>query len=88
MVRLKKVALHEIGQNLGLVHCRNHLECLMNDADGTIKQVDKERIWFCEKCWINLYQFFFFIDDNIKLTPTTKSTIFQIILPYAIFING
>ena len=25
-----------------------------NDADGTIKQVDKERIWFCEKCWDKL----------------------------------
>jgi archaemetzincin len=51
LVRLKKVALHEIGHNLGLSHCTNHRECMMNDADGTIKQVDKERIWFCEKCW-------------------------------------
>ena len=54
LVRLKKVALHEIGHNLGLSHCTNHRECMMNDADGTIKQVDKERIWFCEKCWDKL----------------------------------
>jgi predicted Zn-dependent protease len=23
---------------------------MMNDANGTVKQVDKERVWFCEKC--------------------------------------
>lgn len=48
--RLKKVTLHEIGHNLGLEHCTNNKECLMNDADGTVKQVDKEKIWFCLKC--------------------------------------
>jgi archaemetzincin len=49
--RLKKVALHEIGHNLGLEHCTNNKECLMNDAGGTVKQVDREKIWFCSKCW-------------------------------------
>lgn len=50
LVRLKKVALHEIGHNLGLEHCTNNSQCMMNDADGTIQQVDREKIWFCEKC--------------------------------------
>ena len=49
--RLKKVALHEIGHNLGLEHCTNNKECMMTSASGTIKQVDKEKIWFCSKCW-------------------------------------
>ena len=49
--RLKKVALHEIGHNLGLKHCKNNKVCMMNDACGTIKQVDREKIWFCNKCW-------------------------------------
>ena len=48
--RLEKVALHEIGHNLGLDHCTNNKECMMNDANGTIKQVDAEKVWFCEKC--------------------------------------
>ena len=49
--RLEKVVLHEIGHNLGLNHCFNNKECMMNDACGTIKQVDKEKVWFCKKCW-------------------------------------
>lgn len=50
LVRLKKVALHEIGHNLGLKHCTNYKDCLMTDAGGTIQQVDREKIWFCDKC--------------------------------------
>ena len=48
--RLGKVAIHEIGHNLGLYHCTNDKRCLMNDARGTINQVDLGRVWFCEKC--------------------------------------
>lgn len=48
--RLEKVVIHEIGHNLGLEHCTNHKKCLMNDAKGKIKQVDNEKVWFCEKC--------------------------------------
>jgi len=50
MERLKKIVLHEVGHNLGLDHCKNDKKCLMNDADGTIKQVDSENIWLCNKC--------------------------------------
>ena len=48
--RLKKVTLHEIGHNLGLKHCENDKRCMMNDARGTIKQVDYGNVWFCGKC--------------------------------------
>ena len=48
--RLKKVALHEIGHNLGLGHCTSHPQCMMNDANGTIQQVDREKLWLCEIC--------------------------------------
>jgi archaemetzincin len=49
--RLKKVALHEIGHNLGLEHCTNDKNCMMTSASGTVKQVDREKKWFCSKCW-------------------------------------
>jgi archaemetzincin len=48
--RLKKVSLHEVGHNLGLDHCSYDPKCLMNDAKGTVNQIDKELVWLCEKC--------------------------------------
>lgn len=48
--RVTKVSLHEIGHNLGLNHCNAHPQCLMNDANGKISQVDKEALWFCMSC--------------------------------------
>lgn len=55
MERLGKIALHEIGHNLGLDHCKNDPRCMMNDAKGTIEQVDRERIWFCDRCTKQLH---------------------------------
>jgi len=48
--RLRKVSIHEIGHNLGLEHCIYDKKCLMNDANGTVKQVDSEKIWLCKQC--------------------------------------
>jgi archaemetzincin len=48
--RLTKVSIHEVGHNLGLDHCEYDRKCLMNDARGTIKQIDIEKIWLCKKC--------------------------------------
>lgn len=48
--RLAKVVLHELGHNLGLPHCSKDSTCLMNDAKGTISQVDREQKWLCGNC--------------------------------------
>lgn len=48
--RLKKVTIHEVGHNLGLPHCDYDPNCLMNDAKGTVKQIDKEKILICDNC--------------------------------------
>lgn len=50
MDRLKKVSLHEIGHNLNIKHCENSKDCLMHSADGTVSQIDREKIWICNMC--------------------------------------
>jgi archaemetzincin len=47
--RLIKVALHELGHNLGLTHCPTP-NCMMESAEGTIVTVDNEKISVCDKC--------------------------------------
>ena len=47
--RLIKVINHEIGHTLGLQHCP-HLNCLMEDANGSIKPVDNESGALCADC--------------------------------------
>lgn len=48
--RLQKIVLHELGHNFGLEHCKYDLKCLMNDAKGTIKQIDREDVKLCKRC--------------------------------------
>jgi len=48
--RFIKVVLHELGHNMGLPHCNANEYCLMNDAKGTMAQVEKERKWLCPDC--------------------------------------
>lgn len=48
--RFKKVCLHEIGHNLGIPHCVSNKKCLMNDAKGTVKTIDKEDVTICGDC--------------------------------------
>lgn len=48
--RLEKIALHELGHNLGLPHC-DSLNCVMRDAAETIKTIDQVENRLCRDCW-------------------------------------
>lgn len=50
--RLSKIVSHEIGHTFGLPHCPN-ATCIMEDAAGTIKTVDREKD-FCSECKLKL----------------------------------
>ena len=47
--RVQKIAIHEIGHNMGLDHCETE-ECVMQDAVESIKTVDLEGYELCGKC--------------------------------------
>ena len=47
--RLKKVALHEVGHNIGLKHCPSD-KCVMRDAVETIRTIDNVDLDFCPDC--------------------------------------
>jgi len=47
--RLGRVATHELGHAMGLPHCRTP-GCVMNDACGSIRTVDRSSGEFCPAC--------------------------------------
>ncbi len=47
--RLKRISTHEIGHVLGLSHCPTKA-CVMNDANETIKTIDKSTGELCDEC--------------------------------------
>lgn len=47
--RIQKIAVHEIGHNLGLPHCSSS-KCVMQDAVETIKTVDSADKQLCKRC--------------------------------------
>lgn len=47
--RLEKIALHELGHNLGLPHCP-YKSCFMNDANESISTIDNEKTELCSSC--------------------------------------
>lgn len=47
--RLKKVAIHEFGHNLGLPHCPNK-KCVMTAAAEKITTIDNEKLALCKSC--------------------------------------
>lgn len=54
--RVIKVVLHELGHNIGLDHCPTP-KCMMQDAEGTIKSVDEEKIEVCSSCKAKIQKF-------------------------------
>jgi archaemetzincin len=47
--RLSRIACHEVGHVLGLKHCPTK-QCLMNDANESIKTIDNSTGDLCAKC--------------------------------------
>jgi archaemetzincin len=50
MERFSKTVLHELGHNFGLPHCAQAKQCLMRDACGTVKTLDKAKKIVCGEC--------------------------------------
>lgn len=50
MDRLKKIAMHEVGHNLGLKHCPSDEKCVMRDAAESIRTIDQVCLKLCNSC--------------------------------------
>jgi archaemetzincin len=48
--RLSKVAVHELGHNLGLNHCERGIPCLMSAANGKASSLDRSPMSLCKHC--------------------------------------
>ncbi len=48
--RLQKIAVHELGHNLGLKHCEASESCVMRDAAESVKTIDHVEGTLCESC--------------------------------------
>lgn len=51
--RLARVAVHEVGHTLGIRHCASR-GCVMNDACGSVRTVDRSTGRFCARCRVAL----------------------------------
>lgn len=49
MTRLRKVAIHEFGHNLGLNHCPDK-NCVMTSAAEKLSTIDHEKLALCKNC--------------------------------------
>ncbi len=51
--RLMRITCHEVGHVLGLRHCPEP-NCLMNDANESIKTIDNSTGDLCQDCWADI----------------------------------